>query len=149
MCSSLRKGCLVEITFFRLFFVKIALKAEWLRLIWGIYAKFEKKTLYIILKITFIPKKQFEKPKLTSRTTSARSMKPKLLSSWIELTTPWYLTGAAGFSRRMVRATRLPLRAIVAIWKLLKKAKIKRDSRTSFNGNWLSRLKCLKLIRNG
>ena len=69
----------------------------------------------LILKITFIPKKQFEKPKLTSRTTSARSMKPKLLSSWIELTTPWYLTGAAGFSRRMVRATRLPLRAIVAI----------------------------------
>ena len=82
---------------------------------WGIYAKFEKKP--IILKITFkfYPQKQLEKPKLTSRTTSARSMKPKLLSSWIELTTPWYLTGAAGFSRRMVRATRLPLLAIVAI----------------------------------
>ena len=94
-------------TLFRLIFVKIGL-------IWGIYAKFEEKKT-IILNITFIPKKQFEKPKLTSRTTSARSMKPKLLSSWIELTTPWYLTGAAGFSRRMVRATRLPLRAIVAI----------------------------------
>ena len=32
--------------------------------------------------------------------------------------TPWYLTGAAGFSSLMVLATRVPLRAMVAIWKL-------------------------------
>ena len=30
----------------------------------------------------------------------------------------WYLTGAAGFSRRMVRATSVPDRCMVAIWKL-------------------------------
>ena len=30
----------------------------------------------------------------------------------------WYFTGAAGFSRRMVRATSVPERCIVAIWKL-------------------------------
>ena len=53
-----------------------------------------------------------------SRTTSARSINPKVLSSWIELTTPWYFTGEAGFSKRIVRATKFPLRAMVAIWKL-------------------------------
>lgn len=50
-----------------------------------------------------------EKWKNISLTTSARSMKPN--DSFIEQTTPWYLTGCAGFSNRMWHAPKLPLRA--------------------------------------
>lgn len=56
-----------------------------------------------------------EKWKKISLTTSARSMKPKL--SFIEHTTPWYLTGCAGFSRRTWHAPKLPLKCTTRIIK--------------------------------
>ena len=46
------------------------------------------------------------------------SMNPNFPSSLMELTTPWYLTGLAGFSNLIARATNVPLRCMVAIWKL-------------------------------